>query len=273
MRQRLDERYPSKHADASSSSKHDKTPRAPQNTRPPTNFLGQMANLLLESGEVPLLISEILIGEESSENNLGSDPESAVRYLFKRRRLTGKQPVPGSIIEKASPKEGTWKDVFQLANPDVPPKGRVFYDEGSDMMERIQALVPQYIARHAVFCRGTVRVQGARDDMDLNRIPLRKTMVVKRDTGEVVEDGPVEAWTKTPKYHRGRKGISARFSVTIFGSPKEEFRVEVPRVVGHEVASSSDVAHPIRGSEQASAEMANPRQTEVAVPSQEPANR
>ena len=152
-----------------------------------------------------------------ADHNASSDPESAVRHLFKRRRLNGKQPVLGSLLDGPPEEPATWKDVFQMVNADVPPKGRVYYDEGSEVIGKIQALVPQFLVRRAVFCRGTVRVQGARDKGDLDRIPLRKTMVVRRDTGEIVEDGPVEQWTKIPKYHRGRKGIPARFSVTVYG--------------------------------------------------------
>ena len=40
------------------------------------------------------------------------------------------------------------------------------------MITRIQALVPQIIVRHAVFCRGTVRVQAARAGLDFDMIPL-----------------------------------------------------------------------------------------------------
>ena len=111
--------------------------------------------------------------------------------------------------------------MFQLVNPDVPPKGRVYYEEGSEVIEKIQGLVPQFIVRHAVFCRGTIRVQGAKENHDGDRMPLRKTIVVKRDSGDLAEDGPVENWTRIPKYHPGRKGIPARFSVTVYGAPKE----------------------------------------------------
>ena len=195
-----------------------------------------MADQLLEVTDVPLLVSEILVGEGMADHNVSSDPENAVRHLFKRRRLNGKQPVPGSLLDSPPEEPATWKDVFQMVNADVPPKGRVYYDEGSEVIGKIQALVPQFLVGHVVFCRGTVRVQGARDKGDLDRIPLMKTIVVRRDTGEIAEDGPVEQWTKIPKYHRGRKGIPARFSVTVHGAPREVERVaRVP-----EVASGSN---------------------------------
>ena len=96
------------------------------------------------------------------------------------------------------------------------------------MITRIQALVPQITVRHAVFCRGTVRVQAAKAGLDFDRIPPRKTMVVKRESGEVVEDGITEAWTKIPKYHRGRKKIP--------GAPREV----VGRPMAPEVASGTN---------------------------------
>ena len=54
MHSKLDERYPSNQpAEASGSGKHARTPRAPRNTQQPNTFVGQVASLLLEPGDVP----------------------------------------------------------------------------------------------------------------------------------------------------------------------------------------------------------------------------
>ena len=57
MHRRLDDRYTSKPETASDSSQHAKAPRAPQHTKQPMAFNGQVASTLLESNDVPLLYS------------------------------------------------------------------------------------------------------------------------------------------------------------------------------------------------------------------------
>ena len=209
--QKLDDRIEiDKQQHAPCSSIHAPTPRAPRNTRQPGNFTDKVAHALLDKSDVPLLVSEILIGEESSGSSVGHDPSRAVQQLFKRRRLNGKQAVPGPQEAIRLQPQIEWKDIFQEVNSDVPPKGCVYYHEGSPVIASIQTLVPQFVVRHAVFCRGTVRVQGPKAGIDINTIPLRMTTVVKRDTGLVEADGSVEQWTKIPKYHRARIGDSSK---------------------------------------------------------------
>ena len=140
------------------------------------------------------------------------------------------------------------------------------------MIASIQTLVPQFVVRHAVFCRGTVRVQGPKAGTDLSDIPLRMTMVVRRDTGVIEADGSVEQWTKIPKYHRARKGVPAKFSVTVFGAPREE--------VPQEPVSGADVgAGAVEGPRpmeeepsQPSAGFPHPPQNVVALPEAAPAS-
>ena len=94
-------------------------------------------------------------------------------------------------------------------------------------------------------------------------------MVVKRDTEEIVKDGPTENWTRIPKYRRGRKGIPARFRVTVFGAPRD---VE-PSVREPQRASGSDSVPAVRPEvESATEAVENPGTAalEQAIPSSEP---
>ena len=75
-----------------------------------------------------------------------------------------------------------------------------------------------------VFCRGTNRVQAPRDGTHPKDMPLRLTIVVKRDGGEVVVDGQVEDWSRVPKYKRARSTTPARMSLTVYGVPWETLR-------------------------------------------------
>ena len=112
--QMLDDRIePDKQQPTPCSSTHAWTPRAPRSARQPGNFTDRVANALLGKADVPLLVSEVLIGEESSGSDLGHDPSRAVQQLFKRRRLNGKQAVPGSL-EAISPQPRIgWKRFFR----------------------------------------------------------------------------------------------------------------------------------------------------------------
>ena len=65
----------------------------------------------------------------------------------------------------------------------------MFIDEGSEVTHRVQELLSQFIVKHLVFCRATNRVQAPRDGTHPKDMPLRLTIVVKRDRGEVVVDG------------------------------------------------------------------------------------
>ena len=139
-----------------------------------------------------------------------------MQQLFKRRRLNGKQAVPGPQEAIPLQPQIEWKHIFQEVNSDVPPKGCVYYHEGSPVIASIQTLVPQFVVRHAVFCGGTVRVQGPKAGIDINTIPLRMTMVEA--------DGSVEQWTKIPKVQcDGFRGSPGRTSSR--ASPESSIRV------------------------------------------------
>ena len=103
----------------------------------------------------PLVVGELLIGESDGSEPLESGAE-AVRQVFKRRRLQGKQaPVPR---EHGSDVSITWEGIFQECNESVPRVGRKFYNAGDPLVENIQRLIQPFTVKHVVLCRGTDRV-------------------------------------------------------------------------------------------------------------------
>ena len=162
---------------------------------------------------MPLAIDELLIGEHKRE---GSDSDrSSAKQVLKRRRLLGKQSVPQAT---PVPEQDTWSQVFQMVNSDIPPKGRVYFQEGDAVANKAQALLPDMIVKHLVFCRGVNRIQPAPVEVRPKEVPLRYTVVVKRVGGEIVADKHPEDWSRIPKYKRGSACVPAKIALTVYGS-------------------------------------------------------
>ena len=179
------------------------------------------ASALMRDQELPLYNSELLLGEGSSSGDRNSEVEAA-QQVVKRRRLVYKQPVPqpgGGQNQSGSP---SWGEIFRNPKLDVSHRGRVYFNQGDEVVGQIQRLTPHFHVVHVVMARGTNRVQLPKPGLDPQDIPMRQTMVVARKDGKVKVDGGPEAWTRVPKYKRWRKGIPARISLTIYGRSRSE---------------------------------------------------
>ena len=177
-------------------------------------FADKLACCLKRPVGMPLAVEELLVGEHKRE---GSDSDlSAVKQVLKRRRLLGKQSPPQVPIVHETV-ESQWSKVFQMVNDQIPPKGRVYLQEG-DVVTKVQELLPNMIVKHVVFCRGINRIQPAMTETRPKEVPLRYTVVVKRVGGEIVADKVPEDWSRIPKYKRGSKCIPAKIALTAYGS-------------------------------------------------------
>ena len=165
--------------------------------------------------DYPLMMSELLFGEtvEAPQSELVQPSVQEASGVFKRRRLLGKQPPP----RLSGPEDETWDRVFQEVNPWVPKGGSVFFDEGDSFVSKVQTLVPEFVVKHVVVCRGTNRVRPPKEGWSSRDIPVRRTVVVKRDGTGICEDGGVEEWGALPRYKQMRKGIPAKVSLTAYG--------------------------------------------------------
>ena len=235
LHQTIDTRWsqsgPPEPKDPQDQPRHDKAPRnnTSRSCRRST-FAQQVAQHILHDYGYPLLFEELLVGSSDGDpkrKESNSDPAvSAVQQVLKRRRLLRKQPPPVATSNPSTSSEPnagldplTWERVFQQLNGRVPVKKRVSFQEGDEEVKLVQQLVPEFIVKHVVVCRGTNRIQPAPAGCDVRDIPLRYTVVVKRAGGDIAVDGAIEEWTKIPKYKQGRKGIPAKMSLTAFGAP------------------------------------------------------
>ena len=178
IQQALDTRI-SRHQADKTSQTTDK-PTSPPTQKPPQQsgrrlpclrFAEKVGHCLKCPVGMPLAIEELLIGEHKSE---GSDSDlSSAKQVLKRRRLLGKQPVPQAT---PVPEQDTWSQVFQMVNGDIPPKGRVYFEEGDAVANKAQALLPDMIVKHLVFCRGVNRIQPAPVEVRPKEVPLRTSI-------------------------------------------------------------------------------------------------
>ena len=118
-------------------------------------FADKVALCLQRETGMPLPVEELLVGEHKRE---GSDSDLTVaKQVLKRRRLLGKQPPQPQVPPKV---EDPWVKVFQMVNDRIPPKGRVYLQEGDEVVTQVQALIPSMIVKQVVFCRGRRKRKG-----------------------------------------------------------------------------------------------------------------
>ena len=103
-------------------------------------------------------------------------------------------------------------------------KGKVYYREGDRVLEDTQKLLPNMVVKHVVVCKGTNRIQPLPAGCASRDAPLRYTVLVKRDGGEVELDDRVEDWSKLPRYKQMRPCTPAKMSLTAYGHALEQLR-------------------------------------------------
>ena len=184
-----------------------------------SQFARRVARVLLAESrhrETPLVLEEMVLGLEDHER-----PEMAQEalQLQKRRRVSLKQPE-NSLYGKAP----TWHDVFRQAGHSTPRVGNAFYkgEEGDAVFRMVQQLVPDMTVKLVVACRGTDRhrIQPAAANCEV--FPWRKTVLVARNSGEIVDLGPPEKWSTLTRARQIRSTGAARISLSIFGIKDED---------------------------------------------------
>ena len=147
----------------------------------------------------------------------GTDAGELNEDASKRRRVHFKQPAQDSQGHAGNE---FWVDVFQRIEPEVPRVGkRCFIND--EILARVQEGVPGIKIRRIEACRGTERYRLPDSAVDHASVPLRLTVVRKREDSTVQVLGEPEEWTRLPKSRRVRKSIPASMSLTIFGEPVE----------------------------------------------------
>ena len=144
-----------------------------------------------------------------------TETEESLHPGGKRPRLMFKQPALG---EQGCAGAEFWQGVMRQIEADVPRVGkRIFVDD--DVMARVQEGIPNMKIRRVEACRGTERFRLPEAGVDHSSIPLRLTVVRKRESGSTEVLGPPEQWLSLPKSRRVRRSVPASLSLTIFGEP------------------------------------------------------
>ena len=177
----------------------------------------RVARSLLQDSGMPLPVEELLFGDVK-RNPADSDLDSALQVL-KRRRLHGKQHA----TDHRETARLDWAQLLASISPGM-RKGKVYYREGDRVLEDAQKLTPNMVVKHVVVCKGTNRIQPLPAGCASRDAPLRYTVLVKRDGGEMELDDHMEEWSKLPRYKQMRHCTPAKMSLTAYGHAVEQLR-------------------------------------------------
>ena len=199
----------------------------------PRKFAKQVAKLLLQSREHP-----ILANEDSVEPTTDEHPT-------KRRRLSQKLS-PTEIAQKFA--DINWQTVMTLANKLAPRVGPRVVDSG-EIMRQVQHMCPLHDVHHIVLCRGTDRYSGPHQKLSPGLAPLRRRICIRRRHEDIVIDDEWETWERLTFKGLRRKGTPARVSLLVFASAKHVVgqnrtsEVMPPESMDHVPETSADVSN------------------------------
>ena len=186
--------------------------------------------------EPPLLMEELLVGEELYGDSKKRPMAPEVLELRKRRRHEGKSPpTPADIAElgmripsldralslalegpqKIEKDEGDRvKQLIADLGKTAPRVGAFIPRPGDDSFRQVQQVFSQFELRLVVLRRGTERFRVPPKTELAGNMPLRKTLIVHRHTGEIVDFGEPVEWKKLKRLQRlGKTGPFVHFFV------------------------------------------------------------
>ena len=182
-------------------------------------FGSRIARLILEECQIkePPCVSDVFVAKEHHDRP-GTAPDDAP--CPKRQRHSIKGPPRGSDIPVAAPTYGrapTWESMIRKCSSRVPRVGNFVIRVGEDLFGEFQMMVPELQLKLVMLCRGTERFRVPGNLSKGEPMPWRKTIIIDRATGEVIDKGPPENWTALSRIKQTRSAGSARLSVTLFG--------------------------------------------------------
>ena len=146
--------------------------------------------------------------------------------VLKRRRLVAKQTVasPPDAESELRHKENRmshWKSLFKRLDKVAPRVGSWVIASGDEIFGEVSGMCRDLHVNHLEVCRGTERFRIPKAGTPTDELPLRKTVVLHRTQGDIIE-GSSEEWLKMPQRTRVRKNVPARLCLTIFGSAPDK---------------------------------------------------
>ena len=189
------------------------------------------------------VLEELLAGfeENPGQKRQISPRDMATGALeLKRRRCTGKQETPAafkrdfqgedgeSSRKKARIGEEVWEDVFRVLSRQTPRVGNLEIRTG-EMFDKLKQTVPEMNLVLVLACRGVDRSRLPPRKEDWKSMPLRKLVYMHRQTGQIVDHGPVENWYQlNNSTQRIRKAGPAKLALTMFGAERTAISSVVP---------------------------------------------
>ena len=246
--------------------------------------------------EKPLLLEELLVGEELTKGTKRPVAQEVLEMRRCRRWHGTKSPPFPEDLEGDTVMEVPvvdWRGIITSFEKDVPKVGNAYFWVDDPRVVGLQELFPQITIQLVPICRGTERYRVPRQDINRDDIPLRKTVVVHRQSGETQDLGEFEEWQQLPKAKQTRKAVPAKISVSIFGkrglvgssgvrgfsTEKEDVAMELPLTQNDGLSAPSSMAvqtdnqKPIAVESQPAAESLVPGWAPKIIPRHGPAFR
>ena len=183
-------------------------------------FSRNIVGFLRGEFEGPMGLEELCFGEDLDQERVQA------AEVLKRRRLHEKQTVSSHGTEVPTLGHKTrhqerWEEVFKKLNDITPRVGARVIEAESKLFDLIRGLCPKIEPIHIEACRGTERLKVPKAGTNLERLELRQTVSLHRETGKIQELGPPERWKELSQRQKVRKGVPTRLGLTVFGCVPE----------------------------------------------------
>lgn len=200
----------------------------------------------LERCEHPRLLEELLVGEGTTKGKKRPVAQEIVEMRRCRRRHGTKSPPFPEDIAGHPMDEGPkldWREVVTSFEKDTPRVGNAYFWDDDPRVVKVQQHFPQISIKFVLTCRGTDRYRVPKPDIARENIPLLKTLVVNRQSGEIQDLGEFEEWQHISKAKQTRKAVPARLSLSVFGklglmgvsegevgsNPEQDMEIDAPK--------------------------------------------
>lgn len=131
----------------------------------------------------------------------------------------------------------SWPSIFNLAEQVAPRVGNLKIEVSSELFREFQKMLPDMCVESLFVCRGTERLQVPIGSPVSSQFPLRKTISIHRQTGEIHET-EIEDWHNMTRSRRIRSHVPSKIMLTAFGTKQEASPVRLPEACPDAVPES-----------------------------------
>ena len=139
-----------------------------------------------------------------------------------KRRKTGKQHGLSSYE--------LWNQVFDQVDAVLPRVGKKALDDQTDLLSKLQDLMPDKEIRCCIGCRGSNRTIAPPPSMTKGEAPFRKSAYILRGTQKIYVEDEWENWENLSQRQLVRTSHLARINITVFArNPDASSKPETTR--------------------------------------------